>query len=106
MQKHIDIDKDYQEVIDVLTKQKPIFVEIFRLCQKYAVNGRWWDAWHNEITTVNMITILTEERRTELKDILIPAAILHDIGWSKIDDSKETRWGDDDLRIAHMKIGG
>lgn len=102
----IDINHDYANVIAGLTKRGLVYGEIFRMTQKHATEGRWWDVWHNEITTANMIAILEGEDEETMWHVLVPAAILHDIGWSQLGEGKNSNWDDRNLRIAHMKVGG
>src|SRR5262249_46639053 len=47
----------------------------------------------------------SEEQYQEYRAILIPAIILHDIGWSAIGENKHTQWSAQELRRGHMEVG-
>ncbi len=62
--------------------------------------------WHTEISTDFMYQIIKGEEVENLENILIPTIILHDIGWSKVDERKNISYWESDMRVKHMEEGG
>ena len=52
-----------------------------------------------------MEDILEGEGMLELENKLMPAIILHDIGWSQLGEEKNYAWHSKENRILHMKEG-
>ena len=79
--------------------------EILDLASPYLRLGRWWDLKHTELAIIHMQRILKQESAQDLSPILIPAIILHDIGWAKLGEAKNTTWSAQEMRIQHMTFG-
>lgn len=87
------------------TPEMESYKEIWELAKPYLAKSRWWDLWHTELSIGFLNEILKEEDQEVLKDVLIPAVILHDTGWSTIGDAKHVSWGGEELRREHMDAG-
>ena len=87
----LNLSPEYKKIWD---KAKPLLAE-----------GRHWDLWHTEISIEYMQQILKGEKKDQLSSILIPAIILHDVGWSEIGEEKNISWGKAEMRTKHMKEG-
>lgn len=78
---------------------KEIYEEIWDLAQPYLRAGVMKDfVLHTEGVVKAMELILQEEDGDE--DILIPAAILHDVGWSKVPEDLQKSKDDEDKKRA------
>lgn len=86
-------------------KLKAKYQEIWNEALPYLKKCRRWDLAHTKISVDFMYQIIKGEKKESLEDILIPAIILHDIGWSTIGKEKNTSWGKKSLRAKHMKNG-
>lgn len=91
--------------LELFLKENPQYKQLFSYAKKYSAKGRWWDLWHVYITTQNMLFIIENENLRYRTKILIPAAMFHDIGWSKIGEEKNNYWDNNDLRVKHMEVG-
>lgn len=66
--------------------------------------GSWYRPHHNFIVTAAMLSLCLKENLD--RNVLMPAAILHDIGYSVVEISKYgADWTGKDKRIAHMEAG-
>ncbi|HIH17496.1 MAG TPA: HD domain-containing protein [Nanoarchaeota archaeon] len=66
--------------------------------------GNWYRPHHNFIVTASMLSLCFWEGLD--RNVLMPAAILHDIGYSALKISKYgADWNSRDKRIAHMEAG-
>lgn len=81
------------------------YKEIWDLAVPYLINCRWYDLRHTEMSVDFMYQIMKGEGREDLEEILIPAIICHDIGYSVIGEEKNTFFNDHDMRVRHMKEG-
>lgn len=83
----------------------PLHQQIWKKAVPYLINSRLFDLWHTEKSIAYMQRIISSEKLETHRDVLIPAIILHDIGWSAIGKRKNSDWTAKDLRIKHMEIG-
>jgi len=79
--------------------------EIWELAKPYLAKSRWWDLMHTEMSVGFLHKILKEEGKDYLADVLVPAIILHDTGWSTIGEGKHVLWGGEEMRRRHMEAG-
>ncbi len=87
------------------------FEHLWQVCKKYLVNGRPIDLVHTRISTDFAWRLLKEGVKGD-KEIVIPAIMLHDIGYSQIDDKdvyKKTTFPDKvnaqyDIRIKELHL--
>ena len=87
------------------------FEHLWQACKKYLVNGRPIDLVHTRISTDFAWRLLREGVKGD-KDIVIPAIMLHDIGYSQIGDKdvyKKTTFPDKvnakyDIRIKELHL--
>ena len=78
---------------------------IWGLAKPYLAESRWWDLMHTEMSIGYLFKIIKEEGKEELENVLVPAIILHDVGWSTIGDEKHVSWGGEEMRRKHMEMG-
>lgn len=100
-----------------LLQENSSYRQIFTEASVLLARGRWYDLVHTIIAVAHMSEILegeraqgilrdvTEELYQEYQAVLIPAIMLHDIGWSAIGENKNTEWDDRELRTRHMEVG-
>lgn len=81
------------------------YKEIWDLAKPYLAKCRLWDLWHTQISISFLYQIMKQEGKEELENILVPAIILHDIGWSTIGEEKNISWQRKKMRVKHMKAG-
>jgi hypothetical protein len=81
------------------------YKKIFELAKPLLKKGRLWDLEHTNLSIKFMEEILIGENANNKKNVLIPAIILHDIGWSGIGNEKNIEWSKKTLRIEHMDLG-
>lgn len=81
------------------------YKEIWELAKPYLAKSRWWDLRHTEISVGFLSEILKQEGQEDLRDVLAPAVILHDTGWSTIGEEKNVSWGGEEMRRKHMEAG-
>lgn len=82
---------------------KPQYQKIYRLALPYYKKGRELDSIHHLAVATNVSHILKEIKLDE--EVMIAAALLHDIGYSKIPQKKrKTHWNKQVMR-DHMKYG-
>jgi len=79
--------------------------EIWKEAKPLLAKCRWWDLTHTRMSIGFMHQIMHDEDRGNYEEILMPAIILHDVGWTVIGEEKNTSWGNKDLRIKHMAEG-
>lgn len=82
---------------------KPIYEQIWELARPYYEKGRPMDIDHIEW----FMGVATEIAEKEGLDdtILLPLAILHDVGYSKVKDVATANYYDGDIRALHMAEG-
>ncbi|KKQ01741.1 MAG: hypothetical protein US11_C0004G0011 [Candidatus Roizmanbacteria bacterium GW2011_GWA2_36_23] len=85
--------------------KKSAFVQLLKLSLPFYAKGRLWDSIHLLIGIEHLMTVLKNIKSIKLRNILVPAFILHDIGWSKLGNEKNTGWGSVKMRSLHMKFG-
>lgn len=105
------------EVFVQVLQENTSYQQIWEEASVLLAKGRWYDLVHTAIATSHLGQILQQERTQgilrdeseeqyqESQAILIPAIILHDVGWSAIGENKNTQWNDQELRRRHMEIG-
>ena len=91
----------YNETVKLKEKQK----EIWDLAKPVLAKCRWWDLLHTRMSIGFMHQIMSEEGKENFEEVLIPAIMLHDIGWSTIGEEKNVSWNEENLRVKHMKAG-
>ncbi|MCP4051404.1 MAG: HD domain-containing protein [bacterium] len=71
---------------DILGKMKnPFFLRLMGLTRPFLISGRSFDLTHTEEALHELINFLKLKKNKELNhNILIPAMIFHDCGWSKV----------------------
>ena len=81
----------------------PLYQRIWELAKPYYEKGRPMDVNH----IIWMMQIVEKICKSEDIDesILMPLAILHDVGYSELTDSAHANYYDTDIRKAHMKAG-
>ncbi len=82
---------------------KPKYHKIYRLALPYYKKGRKLDNVHHLVVAVNVSHILKEIELDE--EVLIAAALLHDIGYSKISQEKRKTHWEKQVKRDHMKYG-
>jgi|SRR5947207_10769368 len=107
----------HDEVFLQVLQENASYQQIWREANVLLAKGRWYDLVHTAIATSHLGKILhqertqgilrdeSEEQYQEYRAILIPAIMLHDVGWSAIGENKNTQWRNQDLRRGHMEIG-
>ncbi len=77
--------------------------KILSLAKPYLKKGRKYDYQH----TVYLLKLAEKIFIKEGLDltIMMPALILHDIGWGLLDDKYKNNFSTNKARLAHMKIG-
>jgi|SRR3989304_5266402 len=80
------------------------YKEIFRLAQPFYKKGRAADKLHHLVVAKMMQEILKEKPRLD-KDVMMTAALLHDIGYSKIPKAKRKKHWDKSVMKNHMLFG-
>lgn len=98
-------EQNYDFLPEKLKRKNPQYIDIFIKALKLSAEGRWWDIWHVEVSTANMLQMLEEEGQNALGAVLIPAIIMHDIGWSRVGEERDFNWDDPNLRMKHMAEG-
>jgi hypothetical protein len=105
-----------QMFVQVL-QENCFYQQIWKEARLLLAKGRWYDVVHTTIAISHLGKILhqertqgilkeeSEEQYQECRAILIPAILLHDIGWSAIGENKNTQWNAQELRKSHMEIG-
>jgi hypothetical protein len=88
-----------------MTIMRPVYQTILNLARPLLVQGRWWDLWHTERAVEHMAQIIEGENLHDRAAVLIPAIILHDVGWSALGDAKHTAWEVQSARREHMRVG-
>ncbi len=83
-------------------REIPTYGQIWDLAVPYLKRCRPEDLLHTGVVVDLMQKIIEEEQLDEKAEVLIPAAILHDVGWSRVKEP-EKRTPED--RIKHMKEG-
>ena len=82
-------------------EERAIFEEVEKLTFK---EGNWYRPHHNFIVTTAMLVFCLSENLD--RKILIPAAILHDIGYAAMKiGMRKADWQGKGMRVAHMKAG-
>lgn len=84
--------------------KRPVYQEIFKLAIPYLKNCRPEDLLHTRVVVSLVEEIIKGENLGSQADILIPAAILHDIGWSQLDEEGKVK-RPPRARVKHMKEG-
>lgn len=82
---------------------KPKYHKIYRLALPYYKKGRKLDNVHHLVVAANVSHILKEIELDE--EILIAAALLHDVGYSKISQEKRKTHWEKQVKRDHMKYG-
>jgi putative nucleotidyltransferase with HDIG domain len=82
---------------------KPKYHKIYRLALPYYKKGRKLDNVHHLVVAANVSHILKEIELDE--EVLIAAALLHDIGYSKISQEKRKTHWEKQVKRDHMKYG-
>lgn len=107
----------HDETFLQVLQENTLYQQIWREASLLLAKGRWYDLVHTAIATSHLGAILRQERTQgilrddseeqyqEYRAILIPAIMLHDVGWSAIGENKNTQWRNQDLRRGHMEIG-
>ncbi|HEY4034038.1 MAG TPA: HD domain-containing protein, partial [Ktedonobacteraceae bacterium] len=107
----------HNEVLLQVFQENTLYQQIWREASVLLAKGRWYDLVHTAIAIGHLGKILhqertqgilrdeSEEQYQEYRAILIPAIMLHDVGWSAIGENKNTQWSDQKLRRGHMEIG-
>ena len=83
---------------------KKIYQEIWDLAKPYYKKGRPMDLGHIEWMMRRVEEICNIEKDLD-ESILMPLAILHDVGYSEIKDPINSNYYDIDIRKAHMQSG-
>jgi len=80
-----------------------IYLQIWQLSKPYYQKGRPMDIKHIEWFMQKVDEVCEQESLD--KTLLMPLAILHDIGYATLADIAETNYYDKDIRKAHMEAG-
>ena len=82
--------------------------ELWQRAQPLLAKGRAWDLEHIKVCLDYTERILAEERLPQtLRTVLVPAVILHDIGWAFLrqDQKAGNAFSQVSSRRAHMRFG-
>lgn len=71
--------------------------------RKDKISGRWYDPYHVLFSTGFAFELVRTNQRTS--PLIIPAIILHDIGYSALTDEAKANWNAFQNRIVHMQEG-
>lgn len=82
---------------------KDIYLQLWELAKPYYVKGRPMDVAHIEWFMMEASRIAEAEKLDDT--ILLPLAILHDVGYSEIQNVKSVNYYNTDIRRAHMDAG-
>lgn len=80
-----------------------IYKQIWDLAKPYYQKGRPMDLGHIHWMMEQVEIICAKENLDE--SILMPLAILHDVGYSELKDPVNSNYYDKDIRKAHMQAG-
>lgn len=80
-----------------------VYNKILALAKPYLKKGRKYDYQHT-VYLLKLAKKIFEKEELDLT-IMIPALILHDIGWGLLDTKYKNNFNTKKARIAHMKIG-
>jgi putative nucleotidyltransferase with HDIG domain len=81
-----------------------IYRKIFELATPFLKKARPEDVLHTKVVVSLMKEIVEGEGLEREADVLIPAAILHDIGWSQISEEDKVKRSPE-ARFKHMREG-
>ncbi len=82
--------------------------KLWRQAATFLKDGRPWDLIHTETCLGYAFEIADGERWPEsLRRLVIPAVMLHDIGWALIpaEKRKGRAYSQEDSRVDHMRVG-
>jgi len=82
---------------------KEIFEKIWKLALPYLRKGRRKDYVLHSQGVVRAMQLLLEAKKAD-EDILIPAAILHDVGWSKVPVNIQKNWQKKENQIKGAEL--
>ncbi|MEK6967030.1 MAG: HD domain-containing protein [Nanoarchaeota archaeon] len=89
-----------KKLLKLLSEEESL---IFNEVQKLKFSeGSWFRPIHNIVVPLNMISIIKNESLN--RKILLPTAMLHDIGYSKL-RLKGNDWTRSDIRMKHSILG-
>ena len=104
------VDNYYLILLDLLKgKLTPFEKELLDLVMsRYVKGSRWYDKYHVPYSALFLLELCEREKLD--RSVLIPAILLHDVGYSTLtsgDRAEEVKRGsyDKDIRVAHMQAG-
>lgn len=71
--------------------------------RKDEISGRWYDPYHILFSTDFALKLVGNNQR--ISPLIVPAIILHDIGYSALTNEAKADWNASQNRIVHMQEG-
>jgi len=83
---------------------KSTYKKMWEMARPYYIRGREFDIDHIQWFMKMVNAVCKKENLDET--LLMPLAILHDVGYSTVNNPTQINYYDKDIRKAHMKAGG
>lgn len=99
--RHQMINNTGDEILNLSTENFRLFGYVFGVYSAKTISGRWYDFYHMAYSTLFAVKLVESGQASPL---VVPAIILHDIGWCSPFVDKES-WTSKNSRIIHMQEG-
>lgn len=90
---------------EIGTRDFRLLEEVFKTCYEKGKNtSRWYDPYHVLFSTLFAVC-LTKKAKESVSPLIVPAIILHDVGYTVLPAEARENWNAAQNRILHMQAG-